>query len=186
MMSNLIAMDERMAQLIRDYRTLVGTSIDGDEAMCDAQRGPGYYAANERAEGRCCCNWRGGQPHLHVYARIRRRGGARIPALRRQSAQRNSLCFARRGTRAWPRAGCVYCDGGGYDAHSAGHPERSKQNMRQTRVSTLDSMARVLFDEEGHTCTFFPCSGGSRRSRRTAVSIHASASAGMRNSRWET
>ena len=41
-------MDERMASLIRDYRITVGTSADGDEALCDAQRGKGYYAANER------------------------------------------------------------------------------------------------------------------------------------------
>ena len=159
MQSNLIAMDERMAQLIRDYRILVGTSIDGDEAMCDAQRGPGYYAANER-----------GRAVLLQYGVE----ASRICTFTHESAGEAERVFRhyagslRSGT-PYALHGAVRALGREPDAYTVTVEDMTrilldtlnayKQNMRQTRVSTLDSMAKGCFDEEGHTCTFFPCLG---------------------------
>ena len=36
MQTNLLALDERMADLIHDWHIAVGTSVDGGEVLCDA------------------------------------------------------------------------------------------------------------------------------------------------------
>lgn len=159
MQSNLIAMDDRIARLIRDTRIAVGTSIDGDEAMCDAQRGPGYYAANER--GRSILLQHGVE-------------ASRICTFTHNSAGKAERVF--RHYAGTLRSGIPYALHGAVRTLGR-EPEdytvtvedmtqimldtltAYKQNMRQTRVSTLDSMAKGCFDGEGHTCTFFPCLG---------------------------
>ncbi len=159
MQSNLIAMDERMAQLIRDYRIAVGTSIDGDEAMCDEQRGKGYYAANER-----------GRSLLLQYGVE----ASRICTFTHESAGEAERIFRHfagglRSGIPYALHGAVRALGCEPDAYTVTVEDMTKimldtqaaykQNMRQTRVSTLDSMAKGCFEGEGHTCTFFPCLG---------------------------
>ncbi|MBR6091124.1 MAG: radical SAM protein, partial [Anaerolineaceae bacterium] len=51
MQSNLWAMDEKMAHLLRAYEVEVGTSIDGYREMCDDQRGVGYYDRTQAGAG---------------------------------------------------------------------------------------------------------------------------------------
>lgn len=41
--SNLWLMDEEFCELFREHGVEVGTSLDGPEAITDAQRGPGYF-----------------------------------------------------------------------------------------------------------------------------------------------
>lgn len=159
MQSNLIAMDERMAQLIRDYRIAVGTSIDGNEAMCDAQRGKGYYAANER--GRSLLLQYGVEVSRICTFTHGSAGEAERVFRHYAGSLRSGIPYALHGAvRALDREP---------DAYTVTVEDMTKimletlaaykQNIRQTRVSTLDSMAKGCFDEEGHTCTFFPCLG---------------------------
>lgn len=42
--SNLWRLDDELCGLFREYRVWIGTSLDGPEAITDAQRGPGYFA----------------------------------------------------------------------------------------------------------------------------------------------
>jgi uncharacterized protein len=160
MQTNLLAIDERMASLIRDYRITVGTSADGDEALCDAQRGKGYYAANER--GRSLLRQKG----VDV---------SRICTLTHLSADEAARVF-RHYAGEPPLIGLPYSLHGAVcalghepDAHTVTVDDMARilldtlaayrQNMMQTRVSTLDTMAKGCFDGEGHVCTFFPCLG---------------------------
>lgn len=160
MQTNLLALDERMADLIHDHRIAVGTSVDGDEALCDAQRGAGYYAANER--GRNLLRQRG----VDV---------SRICTLTRVSAGEAARVF-RHYAGEPPLIGLPYSLHGAVrtlgkesNAHTVTADDMAhilldtlavyRQNMAQTRVSTLDAMAKGCFDGEGHICTFFPCLG---------------------------
>jgi len=160
MQTNLLAMDERMVGLIRNYRVAVGTSVDGDEALCDAQRGDGYYAANERGR-----------------SLLKRKGVdlSRICTLTHLSAGEAARVF-RHYAGEPPLIGLPYSLHGavrtlGHEpgAHTVTADDMARilldtlaayrQNMAQTRVSTLDAMAKGCFDGEGHVCTFFPCLG---------------------------
>lgn len=157
--SNLIAMDEHMAQLIRDYRIAVGTSIDGDEAMCDAQRGKGYYAANE--SGRSVLLQYGVETSRICTFTHESAGEAERVFRHYAGSLRSGIPYALHGAvRALGREPDAYT----VTAHDMARIMLDtlaayKKNMRQTRVSTLDSMAKGCFDGGGHTCTFFPCLG---------------------------
>lgn len=160
MQTNLLAMDERMAGLIRDYSIAVGTSADGDEALCDAQRGKGYYAANER--GRSLLRQKG----VDV---------SRICTLTHLSASEAVRVFRHYAGeppligRPYSLHGAVRALGREPDVHTVTVDDMARilldtlevyrQNMMQIRVSTLDTMAKGCFDGEGHVCTFFPCLG---------------------------
>ncbi|NLI54041.1 MAG: SPASM domain-containing protein [Clostridiales bacterium] len=160
MQTNLLAMNERIADLIREYRIAVGTSVDGDEALCDAQRGDGYYAANER--GRNLLQQKG----VDV---------SRICTLTHRSAGEAVRVF-RHYAGAPPLTGHPYSLHGAVrtlgkepDAHTVTADDMARilldtleayrQSMAQTRVSTMDAMAKGCFDGEGRVCTFFPCLG---------------------------
>ena len=160
MQTNLLALDEQMAEIIRSWNIRVGTSADGDEALCDAQRGKGYAAANER--GRALLKQKGV-------------GVDRICTLTHQSANEASRVF-----RYY--AGESPLTGQPYSLHGAVQPlERPKsdtavtaadmehilldtlelyrRNPEQTRVSSLDSMAKGCFLNAGQLCTFSECLG---------------------------
>jgi uncharacterized protein len=47
--SSLLALDDRMIALIREYEIAVSTDIETDEEICDAQRGEGYFAKTHAA-----------------------------------------------------------------------------------------------------------------------------------------
>lgn len=160
MQTNLLALDERLAEIIRSWHICVGTSTDGDEALCDAQRGKGYAATNERGR-----------------ALLKRKGVGidRICTLTHQSASEAPRVF-----RYY--AGEPPLTGLPYSLHGAvqplGHPENDtavtaadmerilldtlelyRSNPVQTRVFTLDSMAKGCFLDAGQICTFSPCLG---------------------------
>lgn len=158
--TNLLAMDERMADLIHGWRIAVGTSVDGDEALCNAQRGDGYYAANER--GRSLLKQKGVD-------------GSRICTLTHDSAGEAVRVF-RHYAGEPPLTGIPYSLHGAVralgcapDTHTVTVDDMARilldtlsayrQNTAQTRVSTLDAMAKGCFDGEGQLCTFFPCLG---------------------------
>ena len=160
MQTNLLAIDERMASLIRDYRITVGTSADGDEALCDAQRGKGYYAANER--GRSLLRQKGVDvsrictlTHLSAdeAARVFRHYAGEPPLIGLPYSLHGAVCALGRE----PDAHTVTVDDMARILLDT--LEAYRQNMMQTRVSTLDTMAKGCFDGEGHVCTFFPCLG---------------------------
>ncbi len=158
--TNLLAMDERMAQIIHDWRISVGTSVDGDEAMCDAQRGEGYYARNEMGR-----------------SMLRRKGvdASRICTFTHQSAEEAERVFYHYAGEA-PLTGISYAIHGAVRALGR-KPDVTtvtaedmtrllldtlavyRDNITQTHVNTLDTMVKGCFDNQGHVCTFFPCLG---------------------------
>jgi len=160
MQTNLLAIDERMASLIRDYRITVGTSADGDEALCDAQRGKGYYAANER--GRSLLRQKGVDVS-RICTLTHLSAGEAIRVFRHYAGEPPliglpySLHGAVRTLGREPGAHTVTVDDMARILLDT--LEAYRQNMAQTRVSTLDTMAKGCFDGEGHVCTFFPCLG---------------------------
>lgn len=158
--TNLLAMDERMADLIHDWRIAVGTSVDGDEKLCSAQRGDGYYAGNER--GRSLLKQKG----VDV---------SRICTLTHDSAGEAARVFRHYAGEPpliglpYSLHGAVRALGCAPDTHTVTVDDMARilldtlsayrQNAAQTRVSTLDAMAKGCFDGEGQLCTFFPCLG---------------------------
>ncbi len=160
MQTNLLALDERMADLIQSWRIAVGTSTDGDASLCDAQRGAGYLAANE--SGR---------------ALLERRGVpvSRICTLTHASAGEAARVFHYYAGEP-PLTGIPYALHGAVRALGRQPDDTTvstedmtrllldtlaayRKHIAQTRVTTLDGMAKGCFDGEGHICTFFPCLG---------------------------
>ncbi len=151
--SNLWALDERLIALIKKYRISVGTSIDGYEKMCDAQRGAGYYHKTHSSIGQ----------------------------LRAEGIQTGEICtFAAENADKAKRV--FYEASSPYSIHGAvpslGVPsdglsvdvqgmkrilldsyEAYKADPAHCRISTIDSIAQGCFDGKGHTCTFFDCLG---------------------------
>ena len=151
--SNLWAMTDELAALFRRYRVSVGTSLDGPEDMCDEQRGPGYSARTRagmetlRARGvvpGVICTF--AAPNVHRAAEVFRASDApyavhgAVPSLG-AGADPMSVDAAQMGR--------ILLDS--YEAYRS-DPARS-------RVTTVDSMARGLYEERGCTCTFFDCLG---------------------------
>lgn len=158
--TNLLAMDDRMVDLIHGWRIAVGTSVDGDEALCNAQRGDGYYTANER--GRSLLKQKG----VDV---------SRICTLTHDSASEAVRVFHHYAGEApltgipYSLHGAVHALGCTPDTHTVTVDDMARilldtlsayrKNTAQTRVSTLDAMAKGYYDGEGQLCTFFPCLG---------------------------
>ena len=151
--SNLWAVTDSLAGLFRKYRVSVGTSLDGPEDMCDSQRGEGYYA----------------------------RTSAGIGILREHGIAAGTICTFASGNAG--RAGEVYEKSARpYAVHGAvpslGMPpdgmsldaEQMKRVLLDSyaayradpahgRITTIDAMAKGLFEERGCTCSFFDCLG---------------------------
>jgi len=156
MQSNLWLLTDELCQLFKEYEVSLGTSLDGPEAVNDAQRGSGYFqktmAGIDRARAHgltvgCICTFTA------------------------QSAKRADEVFdffLSEGLgfsihAALPPLGR---SGGDYALSPAEHGQllvdmldRYLDNTTQIRISTLDSMSRSISAGKGGICTFGDCLG---------------------------
>ncbi|MGZ6265707.1 MAG: TIGR04083 family peptide-modifying radical SAM enzyme [Candidatus Limnocylindrales bacterium] len=156
--SNLWLLTDELCELFHDYGVSVGTSLDGPEAINDAQRGKGYFARTmagiERARSHglevgCICTFTA------------------------QSAPRANEIFdffVAEGLSFSVHAAVSslrYPDAAGWSLPAAAHGElmaglldRYLDNLTRVRIGTLDSMCRSVSAGRGGICTFGDCLGG--------------------------
>ncbi len=158
--SNLWLLTDELCELFREHGVSIGTSLDGPEAINDAQRGQGYF----------------------------RRTVAGIERARRHGLEAGCICTFTASSA--PRAGEIFDfflkEGLNFSIHAAlppmGKPtnpsadgwhltphdhgellvgllERYLENLKRVRISTLDSMCRSLSAGHGGICTFTDCLG---------------------------
>ena len=160
MQTNLLAMDEEYAKLMRRYNISVGTSIDGDEHMCDAQRGKGYYEHNEFGRSLLKKN---GVDVSRICTFTHRSAGEAGRVFRHYAGEPplTGLPYAIHGAvRALTRLPDEYTvDTEDMACILLDTLKTYRENIAQTRVATLDSMVKGCFESEGQVCTFFPCLG---------------------------
>jgi len=160
MQSNLWLLTDELAGLLREHSVSIGTSLDGPEAINDAQRGADYFrhtmAGIERARAHgldvgCICTFtRQSLPHIHEILSFFLHEGlnftihAALPALAAPQGKDNST---------W----CLSPEAHGellvqmLDLY-LGHTNR-------VRISTLDSLCRSVSAGRGGICTFGDCLG---------------------------
>jgi uncharacterized protein len=156
--SNLWLLTDELCELFLEYGVSLGTSLDGPEAINDAQRGAGYFAKTmagiERARahsidvGAICTFTAQSVAHTpEIFDFFVREGlnfsvHAALPSLRYPEADRWSIT---------PEAhGELLVD----------LLDRYLENLTRVRISTLDSMARSVSAGRGGICTFGECLGG--------------------------
>ena len=156
--SNLWLLTDELCELFREYGVSLGTSLDGPEAINDAQRGSGYFAKTmagiERARahgidvGAICTFTAGSVAHApEIFDFFLGEGlnfsvHAALPSLRYPEAGRWSIT---------PEA---------HGELLVGLLDRYLENLTRVRISTLDSMARSVSAGRGGICTFGECLGG--------------------------
>jgi uncharacterized protein len=156
--SNLWLLTDELCELFREYGVSLGTSLDGPEAINDAQRGAGYFAKTmagiERARahgidvGAICTFTTQSVAHApEIFDFFVREGlnfsvHAALPSLRQPEADRWSIT---------PEA---------HGELLVGLLDRYLEDLTGVRISTLDSMARSVSAWRGGICTFGECLGG--------------------------
>ena len=156
--SNLWLLTDELCELFREHGVSLGTSLDGPEAINDAQRGTGYFARTmagiERARahgldvGAICTFTAQSAPHaaeifdFFLVAGLNFSLHAAVPSLRYPGHERWSLSPEGHGELL---------------VHLL---ERYLANLTRVRISTLDSMARSVSAGRGGVCTFGDCLGG--------------------------
>jgi uncharacterized protein len=146
-----------LCELFREHGVSLGTSLDGPEAINDAQRGSGYFARTmagiERARahgidiGAICTFTVQSIPHAsEIFDFFVAEGldfsvHAALPSLRHPEADRWSIT---------PEA---------YGELLVGLLDRYLENLTRVRIGTLDSMARSVSAGRGGICTFGECLG---------------------------
>jgi uncharacterized protein len=154
--SNLWLLTDELCELFQEYRVSLGTSLDGPEAVNDAQRGAGYFrrtmAGIQRAREHglnvgCICTftaqsaWQAGEVFdfflqqglgFNMHAALRGLGDASHEFALSPQAHGQLL---------------------------AGMFERYLDNAARIRISTLDAMARSISAGKGSICTFSDCLG---------------------------
>ena len=156
--SNLWLLTDELCELFREYGVSLGTSLDGPEAITDAQRGTGHFAKTmagiERARahgidvGAICTFTAQSVAHAPEILDFFVREGlnfsvhAALPSLRQPEADRWSIT---------PEA---------HGELLVGLLDRYLENLTGVRISTLDSMARSVSAGRGGICTFGECLGG--------------------------
>ena len=151
--SNLWAMTDALAELFARFRVSVGTSLDGPKDMCDAQRGKGYYEKT----------------------------AAGMELLRKHGITAGPICTFT-GINAGRAAEVFRYFEHPYAIHGAvaqlgssgGEDAVSPQRMRQilldsyeayrrdpahNRITTIDAIARSIYENRGVSCTWFDCLG---------------------------
>lgn len=156
--SNLWLLSDELCDLFREYSVSLGTSLDGPEAINDAQRGKGYFertmAGLERArkhgvDAGCICTFTAqSAPH----------------------AQEIFDSFLREGLNFSIHVAVLplrHPDADGWSISAAAHGqllvdmlERYLANLAKIRISTLDAMCRSVSSKRGSICTFTDCLGG--------------------------
>ncbi|MHB8958932.1 MAG: TIGR04083 family peptide-modifying radical SAM enzyme [Candidatus Limnocylindrales bacterium] len=155
--SNLWLLTDELCELFARYRVSLGTSLDGPEAINDAQRGAGYHARTmagielARAHGLspsaiCTFTAQSAPAADEVFDFFLGKGlnfslHAALPSLRNPAVKR------------WALPPAVH---GELLVHLL---DRYLDNLTRIRISTLDSMARSVSAGQGGICTFGDCLG---------------------------
>jgi uncharacterized protein len=155
--SNLWLLDDDYCELFRERRVSIGTSLDGPEAINDAQRGAGYF-------GRTMAGIEAARRHgMSV--------GVICTFTRRSAAHYREVFefFAEQGLGFSVHAVVCGLDGAGDDGLALTAREKAdlfvelfdyyQANITRTRISTFDSMARGISAGHGGLCTFTECLG---------------------------
>jgi uncharacterized protein len=162
--SNLWLLTDELCELFREHGVSLGTSLDGPEAVNDAQRGTGYFAKTmagiERARahgidvGAICTFTAGSVQHaseifdFFVREGLRFSVHAALPSLRHPEADRR------------PEADAWSITPEAHGELLVGLLDRYLEGLTRVRISTLDSMARSVSAGRGGICTFGECLGG--------------------------
>lgn len=155
--SNLWLLDDELCELFREHGVTLGSSVDGPESTCDAQRGKGYFRRTmdgiERARRHglavgCICTF--------------------TPALASRADEVFDF-FYREGLDFTVHA-AVRSLRSSSDGHHLGSEELGQLLLRvldrylarldRIRVGTLDAMCRSVSAGQGGICTFTDCLGG--------------------------
>ena len=155
--SNLWLLTDELSELFAEYGVSLGTSLDGPEAINDAQRGAGYYArtmagielarAHGLSPGAICTFTAQSAPAAdEVFDFFLGKGlnfslHAALPSLRYPAVKRWALPPEAHGELL---------------VHLL---DRYLDNLTRMRISTLDSMARSVSAGSGGICTFGDCLG---------------------------
>jgi len=155
--SNLWLLTDELCELFREHGVSLGTSLDGPDAINDAQRGSGSFARTmagiERARahgidvGAVCTFTAQSIPHVEgIFDFFVREGldfsvHAALPSLRYPDADRWSIT---------PEA---------HGELLVGLLDRYLENLTRVRIRTLDSMVRSVSAGRGGICTFGDCLG---------------------------
>jgi uncharacterized protein len=160
MQSNLWLLTDELADLLKEYKVSIGTSLDGPEAINDAQRGKGYFrrtmAGIEKARAHsldvgCICTFtRQSLPHMQeildffIYEGLNFTLHPALPALRSER-------------RDMPDHWSLSTDQ---------HAELIVKmldlylvNSSRVRITNLDAICRSLTAGQGGICTFGDCLG---------------------------
>ncbi len=156
--SNLWLLTDDLCDLFRDHGVSIGTSLDGPEAINDAQRGKGYFqrtmAGIERArvcglDVGCICTFTAQSlPRAAEIFDFFVSQGLNFTI----HAAMSSLRYP--GTNGWALS---------TDAHGqllVDMLNRYLENLGKVRISTLDSMCQSVSAGRGGICTFGDCLGG--------------------------
>jgi uncharacterized protein len=155
--SNLWLLTNEFCELFKQYQVSLGTSLDGPQAINDAQRGAGYY----------------------------RRTMAGIELARHHGLHPGCICtFTSQSAQRYPEVFDYFLEQGiGFSVHAAlpplgipgdgwalspdAHGEllvgllgRYLEHTQHIRISTLDAMSRSISAGHGGICTFGDCLGG--------------------------
>lgn len=166
MQSNLWLLTDELAGLLREHNVALGTSLDGPEAINDAQRGAGYFrrtmAGIERARAHdldvgCICTFtRQSLPHLDtifsffVHEGLNFTLHTALPAL---APPRSVDLVPNRPPDLWSLSP---------EAHGelmVRMLDRYLAHTDKIRISTLDSLCRSVSAGRGGICTFGDCLG---------------------------
>lgn len=155
MQSNLLDLTDDVIELIRLYSVRIGSSVDGYEEMCDAQRGSGYYQRNLSARNKlrekginvgCICT-------------------VTPPYVNRQAIEMVLMEFS----NPFSLHGSLPTLGGRMEKYNLSKGEMRelllttykvyKENLSTNRITTIDSMAQGCLIGKGTLCTFYDCLG---------------------------
>ena len=151
--SNLWAIDADFAALFRKYGVSVGTSVDGPEEICDAQRGSGYYAKTKAGEALLRAHGINVGEICTLAAPNAGRAGEVFRRFEKPYALHGAVPPPGTATNGMS----VSVDGmkrillDSYDAYRA--------DPAHNRITTIDAMAKGCFEGKGTVCTFFDCLG---------------------------
>jgi uncharacterized protein len=186
--SNLWLLTDELCELFREYGVSLGTSLDGPEAINDAQRGPGYFAKTmagiERARahgievGAICTFTARSAPYAReifdffVGQGLNFSVHAALPSLRRPEADverrlapdvRPPKADAERRLAADvrpPKADAWSIEPEVHGELLVDLLDRYLDGPTRVRIGTLDSMAQSVSAGRGGICTFGECLGG--------------------------
>ncbi len=159
--SNVWLVNDEFAELFRKFKVSVSTSLDGTPAICDDQRGPGYY-----------------EKTMKGIAKLREHGvpvGGYICTVTAQNADKGKLIYQVSPFDNYVLHGAVdalYCA----KSRLSVSPEQMerlfmdtylayKENLSQPnpehckRVSTIDQMVKACLQDKSQLCTFGNCLG---------------------------